>query len=197
MSILFTNASTFLDDLLYERIAIKHTCGPSPIFFARRDLYSLQQRLHKPLEFYDSLFKGCLWHDFFLLKDGICCNFAIVSSFLVRVNPYRKKKMHRGIGEPRKDEEIYNVFNTAKILARPPRVAVDKTSGTAGVSWWINSYFSLPATQRVDKKSTAVRKITEWVDAQYQHERTTSISDEEMLAQARLHLPQLTGVPLQ
>jgi isopropylmalate/homocitrate/citramalate synthase len=90
-----------------------------------------------------------------------------------------------------KDEEIYNVFNTSKILARPPRVAVDKTSGTAGVSWWINSYFSLPATQRVDKKSTAVRKITEWVDAQYQHERTTSISDEEMLAQVHLHLPQL------
>jgi len=92
-----------------------------------------------------------------------------------------------------KDEEIYNVFNTTKILARPPRVAVDKTSGTAGVSWWINSYFSLPATQRVDKKSSAVRKITEWVDAQYQHERTTSISDEEMLAQVRLHLPQLSG----
>ena len=96
-----------------------------------------------------------------------------------------------------KDEEIYNVFNTAKILARLPRVAVDKTSGTAGVSWWVNTYFSLPAAQRVDKKSTAVRKITEWVDAQYQHERTTSISDEEMFTQVRLHLPQLTGVPLQ
>jgi isopropylmalate/homocitrate/citramalate synthase len=94
-----------------------------------------------------------------------------------------------------KDEEIYNVFNTSKILARPPRVAVDKTSGTAGVSWWINSYFSLPATQRVDKKSAVIRKITEWVDAQYQCERTTSISDEEMLAQVRLHLPQLTDVP--
>ncbi len=35
-----------------------------------------------------------------------------------------------------KDEEIYNIFDTAKILCRPPRVAVDKTSGTAGVAWW-------------------------------------------------------------
>lgn len=91
-----------------------------------------------------------------------------------------------------KDEEIYNIFDTAKILARPPRVAVDKTSGTAGVAWWITTYFNLPASRRVDKKTDSVRKITEWVDAQYRQERTTSISDEEMLAQVRLHLPQLT-----
>lgn len=92
-----------------------------------------------------------------------------------------------------KDEEIYNIFNTAQILGRPPRVAVDKTSGTAGVSWWINTYFHLPAAQRVDKKSAAVRKITEWVDEQYRQERTTSISDEEMLAQVRSHLPHLVA----
>jgi isopropylmalate/homocitrate/citramalate synthase len=90
-----------------------------------------------------------------------------------------------------KDEEIYNIFDTAKILGRPPRVAVDKTSGMAGVSWWINTYFNLPPARRMDKKSEVVRKITEWVDAQYRQERTTSISDEEMLAQVRLYLPQL------
>lgn len=92
-----------------------------------------------------------------------------------------------------KDEEIYNIFDTEKILGRPPRVAVDKTSGTAGVSWWINTYFNIPPAQRVDKKSAAVKKITEWVDTQYREERTTSISDEEMLAQVRLHLPQPIG----
>jgi isopropylmalate/homocitrate/citramalate synthase len=92
-----------------------------------------------------------------------------------------------------KDEEIYNIFDTAKILGRPPRVAVDKTSGTAGVSWWINTYFNLPPAQRIDKRSEAVKKITDWVDAQYRQERTTSISDEEMLAQVRLYFPQLAG----
>ena len=91
-----------------------------------------------------------------------------------------------------KDEEIYNIFDTSKILGRPPRVAVDKTSGTAGVSWWINTYFNIPPAQRVDKKSEAVKKITDWVDTQYRQERTTSISDEEMLAQVRLYFPQLT-----
>jgi hypothetical protein len=68
---------------------------------------------------------------------------------------------------------------------------VDKTSGTAGVSWWINTYFNIPPAQRVDKKSEAVKKITDWVDTQYRQERTTSISDEEMLAQVRLYFPQL------
>jgi isopropylmalate/homocitrate/citramalate synthase len=90
-----------------------------------------------------------------------------------------------------KDEEIYNIFDTAKILRRPARVAIDKTSGTAGVAWWINTYFNLPPARRVDKKEDTVKKITEWADAQYRQERTTSISDEEMLAQVRLHLPQL------
>jgi hypothetical protein len=61
----------------------------------------------------------------------------------------------------------------------------------AGVSWWINTYFNLPPDQSVDKKSAAVMRVTEWVDSQYRQERTTSISDEEMLAQVRVHLPHL------
>lgn len=88
-----------------------------------------------------------------------------------------------------KDEEIYNIFDTTTILDRAPRVAVDKTSGAAGVSWWINTYFNLPPSRRVDKKAAALGRITAWVDAQYRQERTTSISDEEMLEQVRLHLP--------
>jgi isopropylmalate/homocitrate/citramalate synthase len=90
-----------------------------------------------------------------------------------------------------KDEEIYNVFDTSKILHRPPRVAVDKTSGTAGIAWWINSFLSLPRERQVDKRSAEVQKIAEWVDAQYAEGRTTSISDEEMMAQVRRQLPAL------
>jgi isopropylmalate/homocitrate/citramalate synthase len=90
-----------------------------------------------------------------------------------------------------KDEEIYNIFDTNRILGRPPRVAVDKTSGTAGVAWWINSYFKLAGDRQVGKQSDAVRKITAWVDDQYTAGRNTSISDEELSAQARMHLPQL------
>ena len=90
-----------------------------------------------------------------------------------------------------KDEEIYNVFDTARILRRPPRVAVDKTSGAAGIAWWINAYFSLPRDRQVEKRSPEVAEIAKWVDAQYDDARTTSISDEEMAAQVRRHLPRL------
>jgi citrate (Re)-synthase len=94
-----------------------------------------------------------------------------------------------------KDEEIYNVFDTAKILARPPRVAVDKTSGTAGIAWWINSYLQLPRDLQVDKRAIEVSAIGEWVNAQYVSGRTTSISDEEMMTQVRQRLPRLFQAP--
>src|SRR5208282_750983 len=89
------------------------------------------------------------------------------------------------------DYEIYNVFDTAKILGRPPRVAVDKTSGAAGIAWWINSYFGLGRGAQVEKRSAEVLEIAKWVDAQYDDGRTTSISDQEMEAQVRRHLPRL------
>ena len=90
-----------------------------------------------------------------------------------------------------KDEEIYNVFDTAKILRRPPRVAVDKTSGTAGIAWWINAYLHLGRERQVEKRAPEVLEIANWVDQQYRDGRTTSISDEEMMVQARAHLPRL------
>jgi isopropylmalate/homocitrate/citramalate synthase len=92
-----------------------------------------------------------------------------------------------------KDEEIYNIFDTNKILGRPPRVAVDKTSGTAGVAWWINSYFKLKGASQVGKQAAAVRKITDWVDHQYMAGRNTSISDEELAVLVRLHIPEIAS----
>ncbi len=40
-----------------------------------------------------------------------------------------------------KNKEIYNSFDTEKILGRPPIVAVNSYSGMAGIAAWINSYF--------------------------------------------------------
>lgn len=80
-----------------------------------------------------------------------------------------------------KDQEIYNVFNTEKILKRPPLVAVDSHSGTAGIAYWINSYFSLKEDERIDKKDPLVLAIKEKIDVEYESGRTTSIGDEELL----------------
>ena len=37
-----------------------------------------------------------------------------------------------------KDEEIYNIFDTEKLLNRKVQVTVSKTSGLAGIAFWIN-----------------------------------------------------------
>ena len=94
-----------------------------------------------------------------------------------------------------KDEEIYNIFDTTALLRRPPRVAVDKTSGSAGVAWWINAYFKLEPTRQVNKQSEAVKQIARWVDEQYRDGRTTSMSDEEMADAVRTWLPELSQHP--
>jgi len=79
-----------------------------------------------------------------------------------------------------KDEEIYNIFDTNLLLNRPVAVAVSNTSGLAGIAYWINAHYDLPANKIVHKNHPLVLKIKEWVDKEYENGRTTSISDEEL-----------------
>ncbi len=79
-----------------------------------------------------------------------------------------------------KDQEIYNIFDTEKILGRPPRVVVDRFSGNAGVALWINSYYELPEDLKVDKRDLMVEFIKSEVDKEYDMGRTTTISDGEL-----------------
>ncbi len=79
-----------------------------------------------------------------------------------------------------KDEEIYNIFDTKKILNRPPLVSVSNVSGLAGIACWINNYYRLPEERAVSKKDDCVAKIKEWVDKEYESGRVTVISDEEL-----------------
>jgi len=90
-----------------------------------------------------------------------------------------------------KSEEVYNIFNTEKILRRPLTVAVNEKSGTAGIAHWINSYFSLPPEKRVDKRHPGVVKIYKWVKEQYAQGRNTDIPSEELERKARKYLPEL------
>ena len=62
-----------------------------------------------------------------------------------------------------KDQEIYNIFDTEKILNRPARVIVDSFSGLAGIAFWINSYFRLKEHEKIDKKSDLVQQIKDKV----------------------------------
>ena len=87
-----------------------------------------------------------------------------------------------------KNEEIYNIFDTDKILNRPARVNVTDKSGIAGVAHWVNSYLGLKPESALDKRHAGLGAIYEWVKEQYTLGRVTSISDDEMLMQARMHL---------
>lgn len=80
-----------------------------------------------------------------------------------------------------KDKEIYNIFDTQKILNRAPLVAVSNTSGLAGIACWINDYYNVPEELKISKKDECVAKIKEWVDKEYAKGRVTLISDEELV----------------
>ena len=84
-----------------------------------------------------------------------------------------------------KDEEIYNIFNTEKILNRPASVMISKTSGLAGIAYWINGNYHLTGERAVDKHDPLVIKLKEWVDAEYETGRVTTLSASEIEAKVK------------
>ncbi|MHB9089872.1 MAG: 2-isopropylmalate synthase [Chloroflexota bacterium] len=88
-----------------------------------------------------------------------------------------------------KDEEIYNIFDTGKLLNRPASVAVSNLSGLAGIAYWLNDYFGLQGADRVDKKDEIVAVVKAWVDGEYAGGRQTVITDEELVAVVRRSAP--------
>ena len=87
-----------------------------------------------------------------------------------------------------KNEEIYNIFNTKRLLNRPIGVAVTDKSGVSGIAQWINIYFGLQGNEQIPKNHEGVTKIKDWVEKEYLEGRITSISDGEMVEQIRIHL---------
>ncbi len=79
-----------------------------------------------------------------------------------------------------KDEEIYNIFDTAKLLNRPAAVAVDSHSGLAGIAHWMNGFFKLKGDDAIQKQDSLVSAVKEAVDALYAEGRNTVMGDEEL-----------------
>lgn len=90
-----------------------------------------------------------------------------------------------------KNEMIYNIFDTRKILNRPMGVGITDKSGIAGIVYWINNFFGLKGKDALDKQSPGAQKINEWVANEYKNNRITSISDQEMLDLTKKYLPDL------
>ena len=81
-----------------------------------------------------------------------------------------------------KDEQIYNVFNTKKILNREPMVMLGQNSGLAGIAYWINKNFGLDDANAVGKDDDTVIKLKDWIDGEYAGGRQASLSVEEIEA---------------
>ena len=89
-----------------------------------------------------------------------------------------------------KNEEIYNIFDTTKILKRPMGVIITDKSGVAGIAHWVNSHLGLDERMRIDKRHPGLVKVNKWVMEQYEQGRTTSISHAELIEKAKKYLPE-------
>jgi isopropylmalate/homocitrate/citramalate synthase len=78
-----------------------------------------------------------------------------------------------------KDEEIYNPFDTTRLLGRPPRVAITDKSGTAGLLMWLREH-RRELTAGLSKQDDRLRRLNQAVMDQYSAGRVTSLSDEEV-----------------
>ena len=79
-----------------------------------------------------------------------------------------------------KDEEIYNIFNTGKILNKKPSVLIGKSSGLAGIAYWINNNYNLPEDELLDKHDPLVTSLKEWIDSEYEGGRVATLSVSEL-----------------
>ncbi len=92
-----------------------------------------------------------------------------------------------------KNKEIYNSFDTEKILNRPPLVAINSYSGLAGIALWINDYYKLSPKDKLDKNDKRILPIKEWIDKEYENCRATSIKNEELIALVNKFIPSISS----
>ena len=82
-----------------------------------------------------------------------------------------------------KDEEIYNIFDTTKLLNSSPGVSITSTSGAAGIAMWLGKH--LFPGEKLSKTDDRVVKLKAWVDAQYEAGRVTTMSSGELQEASR------------
>ncbi|MBR4501067.1 MAG: 2-isopropylmalate synthase [Clostridia bacterium] len=79
-----------------------------------------------------------------------------------------------------KDEEIYNIFNTKKILKKAPLVMIGPNSGLAGIAYWINENYRLEGDEAITKADPLVVSLKEWIDGEFASGRVASLSTNEL-----------------
>ncbi|MHC4396210.1 MAG: 2-isopropylmalate synthase [Planctomycetota bacterium] len=80
-----------------------------------------------------------------------------------------------------KNEEIYNCFDTKKLLKRPVNVAITDKTGAAGIKHWVESKYQI----EIAKHNPRITQIKDNIDAEYSKNRVSAISEEEMFEWVR------------
>ena len=88
-----------------------------------------------------------------------------------------------------KDEEIYNIFDTKRLLNRPASVMIGKTSGLAGIAYWINDNYDLTGDAAIAKNDPLVAQLKAWVDAEYENGRQSTLGRHELEAKVQEFAP--------
>ena len=65
-------------------------------------------------------------------------------------------------------------------MNKPATVQISKTSGSAGIAYWINQTYRLEGEEKLDKRSELVLTMKDWVDRQYEEGRQTAMTDREL-----------------
>ncbi len=88
-----------------------------------------------------------------------------------------------------KDQEIYRIFDTEKLLNRPATVQIGKTSGLAGIAYWINQNYGLKDEKMIGKRDTLVLALKDWIDGMYADGRQTVLTNKELEDEIALLAP--------
>ncbi len=88
-----------------------------------------------------------------------------------------------------KDEEIYNIFDTKRMLNRPASVMIGKTSGLAGIAYWINDNYDLTGDAAIAKNDPLVAQLKAWVDEEYENGRQSTLGRHELEAKVQEFAP--------
>jgi isopropylmalate/homocitrate/citramalate synthase len=80
-----------------------------------------------------------------------------------------------------KNEEIYNCFDTQKLLHRSVGVAITDKTGAAGIKHWVEAHYDI----QIAKHDPRIVWIKDQIDAEYAADRVSVISDDEMFSWIR------------
>ena len=75
------------------------------------------------------------------------------------------------------------------LLNKPATVEISKTSGLAGIAYWVNQKYRLTGQRCLSKNDPLVTALKAWVDEEYEAGRQTVISHKEMVERIGMFAP--------